>query len=1494
MWTEYPASIDHAVFAPLEEAVTVTFKPRGKKRFRVRVEDSAGTDVLTEVIPKDGTQFVWDGRLSARKEGDPPRYASPLGSPYLIHIEMFSPELASRRNNSASLQRIGGSGVSSMVLEKPAIGSARPCEVEVKVKSIKLEMLPWADAYKLASGQESTDYPGDGPLKTMWLRYKLNELGFFAGPIVKEDGADLANAIGRYRQSRPGLYKKLLKLDASCELQEYVDPLPDFKAVDGPLIDDLKAGAGKRDVVEPDVFSKPNDKPESKLFVDIERYYMTPEELLPGEKRLAPTTRNAIFESEWLTRPTLPLKATVYLEASDGSEKIVPEALADFSVAWSWSDQLEASDYSGARDDQQRPLPLPTRLEAQPSMTDVYVDTAMRRATARVRSKFRNATEAVGGIITGNAKADKAAVFAPFGAELFPFDTVALREEKGAKCRIRSTRGAPDSANAAACVWFTPSLIAGDNYRVTATLAARQVDDEVRLANPPSASSGRVVVWRRLRIAAHISWPTITGQEWNDNWNARHGSTTGVRWDEMWKQVQRTFAHAFVEVIQPQFTGSVTDAVPDFAERFKRILIETKAKFTDKGNQWEAMDPNTFVFNPDYYFPKEPPVPTAGATTNADAINQRVFDILQPEIDAWTSNSPPPEQEFATMTRQKEAKRVVGFWTTENVDPVLNANKNDPLLVDAARHFNDALAKMVKTIKRNYAQCDKVVFKAKPLGWKEFKPYNPSQLSLNKIRRGESFTATDKDAIHQRIMRLLGQELVDYVNTDVVNDPPQGESDAPNLTAVYNLVEKWTSGKDEVAVGIVGDQVLSNLDSDVLIAGAGTHYRAELAKISECKGTKTEIKEDRTDYNPNCPRYAPSAEFLETVRKGKTEKMVERVHEFIKKTQVQFLRELEAAIYANHGPGIIILDYFPHPPVNVGVRGPHDQFLTAAFAQANGNGLVMIDQVTLRLYKWYHLFAHEVAHCVFLRHWKNSQGFEAMDHDHADDNCIMSYAFEKGFTTGRISSDKPHYEIGKYAPDFCGKCNLKLRGWNLRAKTGERDSAGKPIDLLPSTSDTSVPFEIPPDVLVPNVYFTKVERSNLPKIPSPTMTHQEADALLKDLLGEQDVERWWMNHVDRPNVIGVVANPRVVESPTKTTIEWEALPAISIPEGTEWPATTDKCVFPTKPKDSTILQWQESLEFFAGLGGRNTTRPDGLAGLQLNLLWPYGNFTDMLHETCHFFQNWNSERWMNESITDIFGCMLSLRLKRRIQGTHPQYVQRFNYVFNPSYMESVLCGIEQWLPRLGLRGLARLYIKAESLPLDNLMKGNKTTTLDEYLRDSKALAARKLYKDGPMADGDVVMVSATEFRPDIQKAIDDVSDRQLCDDLKTTILAYFADLEQEFSQACTSPKQEFVTALNSPQWSVKRLYHMARLCRNQRKQHVRSLEIIQTRKFVEEAKARELVVEGSGPYLTERDSMLTQTLNEPIEMANQAEKTVVDTRKPEFRGEQGISSTYFF
>jgi len=163
------------------------------------------------------------------------------------------------------------------------------------------------------------------------------------------------------------------------------------------------------------------------------------------------------------------------------------------------------------------------------------------------------------------------------------------------------------------------------------------------------------------------------------------------------------------------------------------------------------------------------------------------------------------------------------------------------------------------------------------------------------------------------------------------------------------------------------------------------------------------------------------------------------------------LSRIAAALRRGHPcGGVIFLEY----KFSDAIRN----YLSAEMFQplpttSNGNGELMgiIDQAVDANPDF--VFTHEVAHCFWLTHHENARGEVKQHHDQFDHNCMMSYPY-----WGIGAPPYPHQAPNLYDPTFCGKCNLKLRGWDITH-----------ADILALDAPT------PPDNLVALFYYDRAD-----------------------------------------------------------------------------------------------------------------------------------------------------------------------------------------------------------------------------------------------------------------------------------------------------------------------------------------------------------------------------------------------------------------------------------
>jgi hypothetical protein len=131
-------------------------------------------------------------------------------------------------------------------------------------------------------------------------------------------------------------------------------------------------------------------------------------------------------------------------------------------------------------------------------------------------------------------------------------------------------------------------------------------------------------------------------------------------------------------------------------------------------------------------------------------------------------------------------------------------------------------------------------------------------------------------------------------------------------------------------------------------------------------------------------------------------------------------RKLGPRVRARYPQGLVCVTH------RVGAADKHPPAVSISLE----NGIVLLDHATPGA--GYHIVAHEMGHCLWLHHGRltlrnhvaHPQAEMYSEHDPADLSCVMDY-------TKDDDDAHPHRHADRYAPHFCGKCNLKLRGWHV-------------------------------------------------------------------------------------------------------------------------------------------------------------------------------------------------------------------------------------------------------------------------------------------------------------------------------------------------------------------------------------------------------------------------------------------------------------------------------
>lgn len=336
----------------------------------------------------------------------------------------------------------------------------------VRYHSLELQGGPWTpDGTEPAAGKEEE-----------WVTYRLNQLGYYAGPVGKDLDNYRGKAIAQYRANHPVLHQPNAAYDDYS--QDIDQGLKDALAGDqGATVsyDATLIGAqGGSDVV---------------LNLDS-IYYTSLDDFDPQNGR-----SNYQIESERMNRPLVPLEVVIHLEGKDGSAKSSPEAVGPVTVEWGvyggvakWVDGL------------------PTFEQLAPSRTQDYV----RSCIEHEYDGSDNCHVDFGGLRDGG-QADWQSPFV-LGESYLPF----VAEENPAKNAVCTNACAdaieyPDRVGRAG-ILFRPSLMSGDSYTLVATLKFTGLSNADQLSEAHSETDLSVTscdftVLRNAKVAVVVEWP---------------------------------------------------------------------------------------------------------------------------------------------------------------------------------------------------------------------------------------------------------------------------------------------------------------------------------------------------------------------------------------------------------------------------------------------------------------------------------------------------------------------------------------------------------------------------------------------------------------------------------------------------------------------------------------------------------------------------------------------------------------------------------------------------------------------------------------------------------------------------------------------------------------------------------------------------------------------------------------------------------------------------
>jgi hypothetical protein len=519
----------HHFASSVETVKFSVLPPKGKKIKDVRmlVTDRSGTEVykkwwLSGNVPAD-RKFPWDGECNLLPEVEYPDktkghpYAHPLASCYkaTFHAKLEAEAAPDQAPEGVSTSSDTG------VQQCPRRRSPYPPDdgyewqsgsalVWVLYREIKFEPITWLDVYKAVTELGDGAFPDSGTenQKLAWLAYKLNELGYMAGPLEWPPNQNaIRRALFRYTRAHPelGQIYEFDTLDAgapgSCgwgwraKWEALFGTLADMCRGTAPdagedLLARLQGDEKKRsDVIETSDALSDRGK-SSRVIIDHDIYYLNREWDKPDA--------HADYDKEFLNRFAQPFKAVIRLVSKSDSNATkpgvdAPKAVGPIALDWLVFDPPEDVSI----------LPQPVQTDSSgKSQTAGFIDQTRKKLAAAYDDKANfldNCPENLGGFRPSDPS-DMSGFFANiWNQEVFGGRSV---------------------------VQYVGSYVGGDNHVVQARLSLDGVikDDHQKLSglaksfgevkclgaddadDPMVAQSGPLTVWRRHHVLREVVW----------------------------------------------------------------------------------------------------------------------------------------------------------------------------------------------------------------------------------------------------------------------------------------------------------------------------------------------------------------------------------------------------------------------------------------------------------------------------------------------------------------------------------------------------------------------------------------------------------------------------------------------------------------------------------------------------------------------------------------------------------------------------------------------------------------------------------------------------------------------------------------------------------------------------------------------------------------------------------------------------------------------------
>lgn len=419
-----------------------------------------------------------------------------------------------------------------------------PYKVEISCSGIKdtKEFCVYYHSINMELGTYTPD--GKAPPKSdkiKWVQYRLNELGYFAGPVDGVKNEQTIRALRRYTYSAAGYYDD----------EKEIDDINNEK-----LLKQLEAGEGKIDIIEGGKL--PTDGNDIKVYIDHNHFFQS----LDNGGDFDDPEGHIKRDKEKLDRFEMPVEAKIFLVGkndSNGSQQPVdaPEAVGAAPISWAIKDPIEDISL------------LPEYSPNCPTQSKAYIENALKklgRDTNNPEETNDNCPASLAGQRDNNANY--------FRNEFAPFDIKVSGDKVLSHVIIDNGQRKKGKAG----ILFQGSYIAGDNYKLQASIALKDNEKNKKLHDlhktffskdieqQLAINSGKMTIWRKHNVSAIIDWPTP--------------ADPNIKWDDITKSYKAAHCELNTDNIK---TYSITDIFSTKEEQNKFLDIYAESEYKNKG-----------------------------------------------------------------------------------------------------------------------------------------------------------------------------------------------------------------------------------------------------------------------------------------------------------------------------------------------------------------------------------------------------------------------------------------------------------------------------------------------------------------------------------------------------------------------------------------------------------------------------------------------------------------------------------------------------------------------------------------------------------------------------------------------------------------------------------------------------------------------------------------------------------------------------------------------